>query len=243
MGNQPGLLTSRKLTTGKLYLTVNGVTFDVGNILDYKTDGERKTATFDTVHAGFKTTDEEAMVERGMKLVLTCNEFFRESFNMILSANAPTAYVEASVGAPSGTLSITAAVAGRTYFTANHYIDTVVVMDGASTLVEGTDYELDGVAGAITILEASTAVGHNLAVTYAATGITLNEFRALGAPSITATVLFNEYDQEYPDSLFQSTTGTARVWCSSMPEHDGSKYGEFELTVRFITKPVILARK
>jgi len=240
MGNQPGLLNSRKLTTAKCWLTVAGATFDVGNILDYKTEGERKTATFETVHPGFKTTDEEAMVERGMKLVLTCNEFFYDTYKLLLSSAAGVEYTEAA--APSGTLSITTAVAGRTYFTANHYINTVVIMDGASPLVEGTDYELDGVAGGITILQGSTAVGHTLAVTYVSAGVTLAAHRALAVPSILATVLFNEYDQEY-ESYFQSTTGTARVWCSSMPEHDGSKYGEFELTIRFITKPLILARQ
>lgn len=242
MGNQPGLLTSRKITTAKCWLTVAGTTIDIGNILDYKTEGERKTATFETVHPGFKTIDEEAMVERGMKLVLTCNEFFYDTYKLLLSSAAGVAYTEASVSAPAGTLAITAAVAGRTYFTANHYIDTVVIMDGAVPLVEGVDYELDGVAGAITILEASTAVSHNLTVTYGSCGVTLAAHRALAVPSILATVLFNEYDQE-TDPVFQSTTGTARVWCSAMPEHDGSKYGEFELTLRFVTKPLILARQ
>jgi hypothetical protein len=239
MALYPNQTTSRKLTTAKLWLKPAGETtyFDVGTILGYKWTADRKSATFDSSQPGFRRTEQERTIEQGCKFTFNCNEHFADIFKLCAGSEQQADFVQSIVTAPAGTLTFTG-IYGASYWTGAFFIDNVVVKHGEVTQVEGVTYDVDYAAGMITHKFADNQV---VAVTFGNAAVTMNDHLVNKVATVTCDFKLCEYDQE-TNSLFQETTGSGRVWISASPENDGSKYSEYELTMRVVGRPVINTR-
>ena len=144
--------------------------------------------------------DKTAHLESRVMSSFTCEDIRKETLALYLQGTASALTVSSATGSTS---TLTGVIPGRTYqvgvTAAAPYgarqIASVVVANGATTYVAGTDYEVDLVLGLVTILAGGAiTAGTNLTVTYNQTAHT-RDLVVTGEEVIEGAAMFVAYNE------------------------------------------------
>ena len=118
---RPGNIYSHKIATAKLYFQPTAAPaenfFDVGNILKYKIDFERKAgATHKTAQRGWKFIDDEQVISLGLKINVTVDEHWQQTRKLLFASPASTTDIQAIVNLGTGLYEPASVLPGKTYF-------------------------------------------------------------------------------------------------------------------------------
>lgn len=182
-------LFKRRTTAGVGYEFLS-----LGNVSELSVTGNDTNVEL----ANFLTADggnyAEALDQRDISGTLTLHELNADNIALLTAGNV-TYYTQAATPVVAESLS-TAAVLGATYQTAKRQITSVVVKQGATTLVLGTDYTIpDANPGLIKLLSTGGATaGAALTVDYTPTVLATTAQKTVSMfteGTIYGTMLFN----------------------------------------------------
>lgn len=239
-----GHIQAHEKLTARVYFQPAGSTgyLDLGNVLDYKLVPERQFRTRMTAAGGFRVVNDEQVDTVHDKYEFTLDEFDELNVQLLHLASVGSDTVQASVAAPTGTATLTSVKKGRAYFVGRTALNTVVVKKALTTLVLGTDYELDAASGKITVLAGSVTVsdGDNLDVTFGAAAQSWQNFSSAQVPMFAGGVRIEEFNQHETTPLRVVTfTGVLNV--TAYPEQTG-EFGKYTVRATPTTAQTIQRR-
>lgn len=240
---------NHKLTTGRLYWKKSGEDswLDFGNAVDYA----RKPRIERVKHAkkdnGLTRVDLSLARETEVLWAFTLDERFGELMRPLWLANAGSNVTNAGGASqtcviPGLTASLAPAIfVGRSYFLRNGGaavlgittpVGSVVAADTTpTTLIEGTHYELDRVAGVVRPLIVPTAgLDWNFNVSWAA--YNQEAVTALGNLLTQGEFKIVEKDAQ-SEAPFNEENLKGQVYVTAWGENDGSKFSEYQVEVLF----------
>jgi len=235
---------TKKLTSGRLYLTLTGETggYDLGNILDAKVETKMKRADLKKAQGGLLLPAGMLAMESGWEYTFTGNEHSDLIKQILYEASKVNDASQTLTAAPSGTASFTAKQ-GRYFQLGKYNVDTVVVTVSASTKTEGTDYSVDYVNGVVYIIPGGgIADAASVSVTFGYAALTQLSYAALAQLNITGTFEYSETDQ-FKTGPRELHTFTGQITSADLGDNNLSKENQWKVTALATSKPAIIVRK
>lgn len=230
-----------KLGKGSLLLDIYD---DSGNLQGYNFVGNANSVSlsaevedvelFSSTEASGPLID-RAVLRTSYTLTVSLNEFTMKNLELFLKGESAS---KAQAIVSQETVNFLSVVQGRYYDVGYRQITDVVVMQGTDTMVEGVDYSLNSEFGVVSVIVGGgIADGDDIAVTFAAPALTINQVRLSRKSSATAKLLYLA-----DDANTQGTSAKDRleVWKVDVaPDGElnliGDDYGAFSLTMAILS--------
>lgn len=173
------------------------------NVTDFAEEHEGDTVEHERTEKGFTLVDDTQFDRLKVAFGITFNE--KEAFvieTLSLGTQGTTESVAATT-APAGTASISNIETGRWHDIGVRGLDTLVVTVDATTLVEGTDFEVDLDAGLIKFFDtADVTDGDTAALTFGNDAIDWEVFTGFNSPRKEGDALLCCFNQINPTQLY-----------------------------------------
>lgn len=210
----PGLNTTGKPNTedynlgrgicyfAPLVNSLPGAYRDLGNAPEFNISIENETVEHTSSRAGLRSVDKEVTISQKITLSITIDELNFENLALFFSGSTATFSNAVAIAGFSEHQMVTGVELGRWYDIVdsngvrvyNITAGNLTVEDGATTLVEDTDYEVDETMGRIFFLSTATntSAGQDIDVTLSANASagTVDEVRALTQSATTGALKF-----------------------------------------------------
>ena len=239
-----GHVEAHEKLTARLYVKPTGESgyIDCGNVLDFKFAPERQFRTRMRAENGVRiVSDEEAdTIHDRWEFTLDEHDSFNEKLIGLATASAPA--TAAAATAPAGTISFTDVVKGRVYFVGRGTLDTFVLKKASTTLVLGTDYDVDLNTGKVTILTGSVTVsdGDDLDATFGAAERTTVAYATQSTFRFEGDVRIEEFNQHNKEPL-RITSFSGVLMATAYPEHTG-EFAKYTVRATPLVAPTVQKR-
>ena len=233
--------------TAKVFIQPTGATreLDLGQCMSVSYPQSPQTTDVETSEKGFRQVARKLITKIEHSYEFTINEMTPEILELLNLGAASVDVVQASVTAPSGTISFTSVQMREVLDIGKRDVNTVVVKNSGNTVtyVEGVDYYLDAGAGYIQLIPGTTiALASTINVTFGCAALTRSKITALKKVFTDGNVRVVFFDQHSEIPIEEHAfNGQYRV--TDRGQDDGTKLREVKLSVFARNQPVITYRK
>lgn len=239
----PGSPLSRRITTGRLYFTPTGQTFeeDLGNVVKFKRSDRTETIEHLASTGGVRLVDATYVHTLAFGYLFTLDEYVDRVLMLLQKASGPLP-VASAAATSNVAVTFPGITPGATYpVGVKNLTQLALSADGLSKVV-GLDYTVDLATGRFTVLNSGTiASGATVLVSYSASPCAFRTVVSGRQPTLQGSAAFYEYDQMSPivraEHLFSGS-----LWINGDSEEQTTGFRTLDLHVQCSSPPIIHER-